>query len=68
MDVVALVERARNGDVEAFTDLVRRHQSLALGSAVAIVRDADLARDVVQESPRVCGKCARRGSASGRAA
>jgi RNA polymerase sigma-70 factor (ECF subfamily) len=50
MDHVALVERARAGDVEAFTELVRRHQRLALGSALALLRDADLARDVVQES------------------
>src|SRR5512144_1095721 len=50
MDVVTLVERARAGDVEAFTELVRCHQRLALGSALACVRDADLARDVVQDA------------------
>ena len=50
MDVVTLVERARAGDVDAFTELVRHHQRLALGSALACLHDADLARDVVQES------------------
>ena len=50
MDLVALVERARAGDVDAFTELVRRHQRLALGSAHALVRNADRARDVVQEA------------------
>lgn len=50
MDLVALVERARGGDVDAFTALVERHQRLAHGSAVAVLHDADLARDVVQES------------------
>lgn len=50
MELVALVERARAGDVEAFTELVRRHQRLALGCAVALLRDADLARDIVQEA------------------
>jgi DNA-directed RNA polymerase specialized sigma24 family protein len=50
LDLVALVERARAGDVDAFTERVRRHQGLALGSAVALLRDPDLARDVVQET------------------
>ena len=50
MDLVALVERARAGDVEAFTELVRRHQTLALGSAAALLRDRDRARDVVQDA------------------
>src|SRR5688572_12779337 len=50
MDLVALVERARAGDVEAFTELVRRHQTLALGAATALLRDPDRARDIVQEA------------------
>ena len=50
MELVALVERARAGDVGAFSELVARHQRLALGSAVALLRDPDLARDVAQES------------------
>lgn len=50
MDVVALVEQARAGDVDAFTELVRDHQSLAYGCAVAMLHDFDAARDVVQEA------------------
>ncbi len=50
MDVVALVVRARAGDVDAFTELVRYHQSLAYGCALAMLRDFDVARDVVQEA------------------
>jgi RNA polymerase sigma factor (sigma-70 family) len=50
MDLVALVTRARGGDVDAFTALVERYQRLAYGSAAAIVHDADIARDVVQET------------------
>jgi RNA polymerase sigma factor (sigma-70 family) len=50
MDLVALVERARGGDVDAFTELVERHQRLAHGSAVAVVHDRDLARDIAQDA------------------
>jgi sigma-70-like protein len=50
MDTAALVERARGGDVEAFTTLVQRYQRLAHGSAMALVHRADIARDVVQDA------------------
>jgi RNA polymerase sigma factor (sigma-70 family) len=50
MDRVALVERARGGDVDAFTELVQRYQRLAHGSAMALVHDANVAQDVVQEA------------------
>jgi RNA polymerase sigma-70 factor (ECF subfamily) len=50
MDLSALVERARAGDVDAFTELVRRHQRVALGGAVTVLRDPEFARDVVQEA------------------
>jgi RNA polymerase sigma factor (sigma-70 family) len=50
MDVVTLVARARAGDVEAFTELVRQHQRLALGSAMALLRDPEGARDVTQDA------------------
>jgi len=50
MELVALVERARNGDVDAFSELVARHQRLALGSAVALLHDPELARVVAPES------------------
>jgi RNA polymerase sigma factor (sigma-70 family) len=50
MDLQALVGRARGGDLDAFTALVERYQRLAHGSAVTLLHDADLARDVTQES------------------
>jgi RNA polymerase sigma-70 factor (ECF subfamily) len=50
MDPQALVGRARGGDLDAFTALVERYQRLAHGSAMTLVHDADLARDVTQES------------------
>jgi len=50
MDLVALVEQARTGDVDAFTALVREHQRLAHGCALAMLRDVDVAHDVVQEA------------------
>ena len=43
-----LVERARNGDVDAFAGLVTRHQPLALRVAYALVGDE--APDVVQDA------------------
>jgi DNA-directed RNA polymerase specialized sigma24 family protein len=45
-----LVCRARRGDVAAFEELVRRHQAVAFGCALALLRDRDLAEDVLQES------------------
>jgi len=48
--LVKLVDRARGGDVDSFTELVQRYQRLAHGSAIAVVHDADAAQDVVQEA------------------
>jgi len=45
-----LVADALAGDSEAFAGLVRRHQGYAYGSAVGMLADFDLARDVVQEA------------------
>ena len=45
-----LVALARAGRREAFAELVRRYQDYAYGTAVGIVSDFELARDVVQES------------------
>ena len=45
-----LVADALAGDPEAFADLVRRHQDYAYGSAVGMLADFDLARDVVQDA------------------
>jgi len=46
----ALVERARDGDVAALDALVSRHYELAWRVALGVVRDADLACDVVQDA------------------
>lgn len=46
----ALVERARKGDQDAFSELVRRHRAQAFGWANSITRDAYLAEDIVQEA------------------
>lgn len=43
------VERAREGDPEAFRVLVERHQGRAYGLALRILGDPDRARDAVQE-------------------
>lgn len=45
-----LVERARSGDQEAFSELVRMHRAQAYGWANTIARDAYLAEDIVQDA------------------
>lgn len=45
-----LVERARSGDKEAFSELVRQHYSKALGWANAIVSNNYIAEDIVQDA------------------
>ena len=50
MELPALIDKARAGDVAAFTVLVGRFQHLAFGYAVALVRDFALAEDVAQEA------------------
>jgi RNA polymerase sigma-70 factor, ECF subfamily len=45
-----LIERARAGDKAAFRSLVERHQRRAFAIAVALVRDEQDAREVVQEA------------------
>jgi len=47
---VVLVTRARNGDNEAFGELVRRHQAAALRLAAAVSGSTEEARDIVQEA------------------
>ncbi|WP_182914288.1 RNA polymerase sigma factor [Paenibacillus sp. 1011MAR3C5] len=44
------VTRAREGDQEAFGELVRMHRAKALGIAGAMTKDAHLAEDIVQEA------------------
>jgi len=45
-----VVERARSGDQEAFADLVHQVSDTLLGVARRIVRDPDLAEDVLQNA------------------
>lgn len=45
-----LVERAQNGDLDAFRRLVDRHQRRAFAVALSLVRDENDAREVVQEA------------------
>jgi RNA polymerase sigma-70 factor (ECF subfamily) len=49
-DDLALVERARAGEREAFRTLVVRHQRRVYAVALGIVKDRDLAWDVAQEA------------------
>ena len=50
MDQRALVERAREGDRDAFTELARRAATRLDAAARLILRDRELARDAVQEA------------------
>ena len=45
-----LVDRARQGDVDAYEELVRRYQHLALRVAILITRDKGEAEDATQEA------------------
>ncbi|MBH5318427.1 RNA polymerase sigma factor [Paenibacillus sp. GSMTC-2017] len=45
-----LVERARKGDQDAFSELIRAHRAEAYGWANKITRDPHLAEDIVQEA------------------
>lgn len=49
-DLRELVERARKGDRAAFADLVERHQGWAMGCALALLGDYQLAQDAVQDA------------------
>jgi RNA polymerase sigma-70 factor (ECF subfamily) len=46
----ALVEKAQQGDREAFRQLVQRHQRRAFAVAIGVVRDENDAREIVQEA------------------
>jgi RNA polymerase sigma factor (sigma-70 family) len=48
--IASLVERARSGDLAAFTELVRRFQAMAYGYAYSILGDFALAEDAAQEA------------------
>jgi RNA polymerase sigma-70 factor (ECF subfamily) len=45
-----LIDRAKKGDQRAFRELVERHQRRAFAIALALVRDEQDAREVVQEA------------------
>lgn len=45
-----LIQRAQQGDLIAFGDLVRRFQDMAVGYAYAILHDLPLAEDAAQEA------------------
>lgn len=49
-DEADLVSAARNGDHEAFAELVRGHENEVFTLALRLVRDRDLASDVAQEA------------------
>ena len=50
MDVSELVTNAIAGDVDAFTTLVQRYQTMAFGYAFSILGDFHLAEDATQEA------------------
>jgi RNA polymerase sigma-70 factor (ECF subfamily) len=50
LEETELVERARNGDVHAYEDLVRRYQEVAVRLAYPIVGTPGEAEDAVQEA------------------
>jgi RNA polymerase sigma factor (sigma-70 family) len=49
-ELESLVERARAGDLDAFSGIVSRFQDMAYGCAFAVVGDFHLAEDVTQEA------------------
>jgi DNA-directed RNA polymerase specialized sigma24 family protein len=49
-ELPSIVTAAQSGDIDAFTELVRRYQDLAFAAAYARLRDAHLAQDVAQEA------------------
>lgn len=50
VELNCLVERSREGDLEAFTEVVRRFQDMAHGYAYSILGDFHLAEDAAQEA------------------
>ena len=49
-ELIALIIRARSGDLEAFGEIVRRFQDMAHGCAYSFLGDFHLAEDVAQEA------------------
>src|SRR5690554_2708212 len=50
MDHDQLVQNAKAGDADAFTELVRRYQAMAFGYAYSRVGDFHLAEDLAQQA------------------
>lgn len=50
MDLIEIVNRIKNRDVDAFTLLVKQYQNLAFAYAFAILKDFHRAQDVTQEA------------------
>lgn len=50
LDDLQLVQQAKAGHTEAFSELVRRHQDEAYSLAYRFMRDASLAEDMAQEA------------------
>lgn len=50
MNVSEVVEEAKGGDVDAFSTLVRRYQTMAFGYAYATLGDFHLAEDAAQQA------------------
>lgn len=49
-DEIALIARAKRGDVQAYETLVRQYEQLAFRAAFLITRDSDEAADAAQEA------------------
>ena len=49
-DDLELVQKVRDGDRNAFSQLVRRHQKNLMRLCVRFMKDVDMAEDIVQES------------------
>jgi RNA polymerase sigma-70 factor (ECF subfamily) len=50
VELTKLIAAARAGDIEAFTQIVRRHQNMAPGTAYGMPGDFHLTQDAVQEA------------------
>ncbi len=50
LEEAGLVERAKDGDVGAYEELVRAHQQIAMRTAWLVTRDSAEAEDAVQEA------------------
>lgn len=47
---IELVKRSQKGDIEAFSELVRKYQTVVYNLAYRFMRDKDLAEDMAQET------------------